>query len=89
MLNALEVVKNKVSLPYSGWSSAMSALSILVQLHSFLGDEGLHYMPNHTDPQLGMRRFECSTCGHCGQVFRMPQQCILWPCYLCAVPSHI
>ena len=44
-LDMLEARKNTHS-TYSGWTSAMSVLSILVQLQSFLTYEKLHYTGN-------------------------------------------
>ena len=65
-LDMLETPSGKGE-PYAGWSSAMSVLSILVQLHAFLSCERLHYMDGmgSMDRALqGMRAFECAGCTH-------------------------
>ena len=72
-LDMLEARKNTHS-PYSGWTSAMSVLSILVQLQSFLTYEKLHYTGNtgmgferSMDRALEtMANFECKKCTHHG-----------------------
>ena len=60
--------------PFSGWTSAMSVLSILVQLQSFLTYEKLHYT-GYTEMGFEgsmnralqtMANFECNKCTHHG-----------------------
>ena len=55
------------ALPYAGWSSAMSVLSILLQLQSFLSSEKLQYaegMGSMERAREYMARFECAGCPH-------------------------
>lgn len=75
-LDMLEPRKNKS--PYSGWSSAMSVLSILVQLQSFLTTKKLHYsgameFQGSMDHALRkMANFECRKCSHHGSADAWP-----------------
>jgi len=70
-LDMLEQQTKKSAQPYSGWSSAMSVLSILLQLQSFLTLKKLHYAEGMGSMQraLGeMSEFVCPAvgCSHRG-----------------------
>jgi len=75
-LDMLEARKNKS--PYNGWSSAMSVLSILVQLQSFLTTKKLHYsgaMEFQGSMDRAVRQmadFECKRCTHHGVLAPFP-----------------
>lgn len=51
--------------PYSGWSSAYSVLTILIQLQSYLLDEGLIDAAGLPESEDEARRFQCPRCSHC------------------------
>jgi len=75
-LDMLEPRKSKS--PYSGWSSAMSVLSILIQLQAFLTTKKLHYsgameFQGSMDRSLRqMADFECKKCTHHGAAAPWP-----------------
>ena len=55
--------------PYAGWSSAMSVLSVLLQLQSFLSDEKLQYVAGvgtMAQALAKMDAFVCTGCAHQG-----------------------
>ena len=86
---------DKSSTPYAGWSSAMSVLSLLLQLQSFLSDESLQYQPSDHGVALGtmdqalasMRAFECGCpgCQHAGHASPWPRRLPFSPT---AVPAR-
>lgn len=51
--------------PYTGWSSAYSVQSILLQLQAFLFDEAKSDRAAVQKATLSAQRFKCDTCGHC------------------------
>ena len=54
---------------YAGWSSAMSVLSVLIQLHAFLADHRMHYMDGMGSMNVArssMLAFHCTACSHRG-----------------------
>jgi hypothetical protein len=68
----------KDATPYSGWSSAMSVMSILLQLQSFLNLKKLQYMGGEgamERAQASMAEFDCPAigCSHRGAASPWPE----------------
>jgi len=80
-LDMLEKPKGK-PLPYAGWSSAMSVMSVLLQLQSFITDTKLHYAHSdataitRTRANALMSEFTCvvAGCSHSGEEPWPPRQ---------------
>jgi ubiquitin-protein ligase len=54
----------EMNVPYTGWSSAYSVQSILLQLQAFLFDEAGRDKSSVQKAALSAQRFKCTTCGH-------------------------
>eukprot|EP01125_Pyxidicula_operculata_P019302 TRINITY_DN698_c1_g3_i2.p1 TRINITY_DN698_c1_g3~~TRINITY_DN698_c1_g3_i2.p1 ORF type:complete len:1226 (-),score=381.44 TRINITY_DN698_c1_g3_i2:32-3709(-) len=56
--------EDELNQPYTGWSTAYSVHSILLQLQAFLFDEANNDKNSIEKARLSAKRFECKVCGH-------------------------